>query len=99
MASRVVRFSAEGLGPRLRAWWRRLQRIGGRAPRRLRMCESVALGERRFVAVIAFDQTRFLVGGTASSLVLLARLGNVEAEGLEADESSSGEAATAGPRC
>jgi hypothetical protein len=30
--------------------------------------------ERRFVAVLEFEQTRFLIGGTASSLVLLSRL-------------------------
>jgi flagellar biogenesis protein FliO len=32
------------------------------------------LGERRFVAVVEFDRSRFLVGGTPSSLVLLSRL-------------------------
>jgi flagellar biogenesis protein FliO len=42
------------------------------------LCESLALGERRFVAVIEFEQARFLVGGTASSLVLLARLGEAD---------------------
>ena len=48
--------------------------MGRRAPRRLRLCETLALGERRFVAVLEFEQTRFLLGGTASSLVVLARL-------------------------
>ena len=38
-----------------------------------------ALGERRFVAVVEFERARFLVGGTTSSLVLLARLGNGQA--------------------
>jgi flagellar biogenesis protein FliO len=46
-----------------------------RLPRRLRLCESLPLGERRFVAVIEFEESRFLVGGTSSSLVLLANLG------------------------
>jgi flagellar biogenesis protein FliO len=54
-----------------------------RQPRRLRLCESLPLGDRRFVAVVEFDRSRFLVGGTAGSLVLLARL-----EGL-GDECSS----------
>jgi flagellar biogenesis protein FliO len=46
-----------------------------KAPRRLRLCESLALGEKRFVAVIQFDTQQFLVGGGASSVNLLARLG------------------------
>jgi flagellar biogenesis protein FliO len=45
-----------------------------RPVRRLRLCESLALGERRFVAVIEFERSRFLVGGTPNSLVLLTRL-------------------------
>jgi flagellar biogenesis protein FliO len=56
------------------ALWERILRLGRRAPRRLRLCESLPLGERRFVAVVEFDRERFLVGGTASSLVLLSRL-------------------------
>jgi flagellar biogenesis protein FliO len=46
-----------------------------KVPRRLRVCESLALGEKRFVAVIEFETERFLVGGGASSVNLLARLG------------------------
>jgi len=58
----------------IRAFGERLLRLGRRAPRRLRLCESLQLGERRFVAVVEFDAARFLVGGTPSSLVLLSRL-------------------------
>ena len=47
-----------------------------RTRRRLLLCESLPLGERRFVAVVEFERARFLVGGTSASLVLLARLGN-----------------------
>jgi flagellar biogenesis protein FliO len=61
--------------------WRRAlafaQRILSRRhyrPRRLRLCETLPLGERRFVAVVEFEQARFLLGGTSSSVVLLARL-------------------------
>ncbi len=54
--------------------WRRALRIRRRAPRGLRLCETLPLGERRFVAVIEFEQSRFLLGGTSSSLVLLSRL-------------------------
>lgn len=53
-----------------------------RKPRRLRVCETLSLGDRRFLAVIEFDRQEFLVGGTGSSLELMARLqeGRVVAE-------------------
>jgi flagellar biogenesis protein FliO len=53
-------------------WSRRA--VSARKPRRLRVCETLSLGERRFLAVIEFDRQEFLVGGTGSSLELLARL-------------------------
>jgi flagellar biogenesis protein FliO len=65
------------------ALWGKLQRLSHRAPRRLRLCESLPLGERRFVAVVEFERTRFLLGGTPSSLVLLSRLSD---EDLLADK-------------
>ena len=60
---------------RARVLWERILRVIRRAPRQLRLCESLPLGERRFVAVVEFERARFLVGGTSASLVLLARLG------------------------
>jgi len=42
--------------------------------RRLRVCETLPLGERRFLAIIEFDRQEFLVGGSGNSLELLARL-------------------------
>ena len=72
----------------LRDLWRRARACGQymsrlsrlclsrRRPRRLRLCESLPLGERRFVAVVEFERSRFLLGGTSASLVLLARLGS-----------------------
>ena len=59
-------------------WLRRILRASRRPERRLRVAETVALGERRFVAVVEFEKARFLVGGTSASLSLLARLGNTE---------------------
>ena len=53
-------------------WSRRT--VAARKPRRLRVCETLSLGERRFLAVIEFDRQEFLVGGTGNSLELLARL-------------------------
>jgi flagellar biogenesis protein FliO len=56
------------------AWdWARA--LGSRQSRkRLRVCETVSLGEKRFVAVIEIDGEQFLVGGAASSVATLARL-------------------------
>lgn len=45
-----------------------------RIKKRLRVCESVSLGEKRFVAVIQVDGDEFLVGGAANSVCTLARL-------------------------
>jgi flagellar biogenesis protein FliO len=58
------------------------------SPKRLRLCESLALGERRFVAVVQFEHRRFLIGATANSLVMLAQFSGA---GLPDDE--------AGERC
>jgi flagellar biogenesis protein FliO len=59
----------------LRSLWQWTQRtVKVRRIRRLRVCETLSLGERRFLAVIEFDHQEFLVGGTGSSLELLARL-------------------------
>jgi len=65
--------------------WHRMLTAAGQlfrvrtGPRRsLRLCETVSLGDRRFVAVLAYENFRFLLGGTSTSLVLLAELGNAE---------------------
>jgi len=42
-----------------------------RRERRLRLCETVSLGERRLVALIQFDNQPLLVGVTGSSITLL----------------------------
>jgi hypothetical protein len=70
---------------RLRVLWRSLLRISRRTPRRLRLCESLPLGDRRFVAVVEFERARFLVGGTSASLILLARLENTASEVPDAE--------------
>jgi flagellar biogenesis protein FliO len=44
------------------------------ARKTLRVCESVSMGERRFVAVIQVDNQRFLIGGGTGSVSLLSRL-------------------------
>jgi len=58
-----------------------------RPRRQLRLCESLALGERRFLSVVEFGEQRFLVGGTGTSLALLAVLpGPALPEGRVAEE-------------
>ena len=68
-------------------WTRRA--VKARKTRRLRVCETLSLGERRFLAVIEFDRQEFLVGGSGNSLALLARLdgGRVIAEPSPPQES------------
>jgi flagellar biogenesis protein FliO len=58
----------------LRKSWARLLWMRRGSERRLRLSESLPLGDRRFVAVVQYGQARFLLGGTSSSLVLLTRL-------------------------
>jgi flagellar biogenesis protein FliO len=42
--------------------------------RQLRLCENLALGERRFLSVVECGHQRFLVGGSANSVAVLAEL-------------------------
>ncbi len=76
----TVRSPRITLAPLRPTWWERLLGVFaavrvGRKPRRLRLCESLSLGEKRFVAVIQYEGQQFLVGGSAGSLNLLTRLG------------------------
>jgi flagellar biogenesis protein FliO len=47
--------------------------LGGRQ-RRLRVCETLSLGEKRFVAVLRVDDREYLIGGSSASVSLLAAL-------------------------
>src|SRR5580700_9505503 len=92
MTTETLRVSAGVFQARVIGLWQRDLRLSRRRPRRLRLCESLPLGERRFVAVVEFDQARFLVGGTPSSLVLLSRLSDGGAEaGSDADAGATAE--------
>jgi flagellar biogenesis protein FliO len=52
-----------------------LQRARAQQSRRnLRVCETVSLGEKRFVAVVQVDEERFLIGGSSTAVALLTRL-------------------------
>lgn len=45
-----------------------------RKPRSLRVLESLALGEKRSVVVVAFEDRRYVLGISASSIAMLDRL-------------------------
>ena len=77
---------------RLNALTRRAWRT--RRQRRLRLCETLALGEKRFLAVVAFEQQEFLVGGTGSTITLLTQLRSEPQRGLSP---ASPEPAAPGP--
>lgn len=40
----------------------------------LRLCETLPLGDKRFLAVVLVDKQKFLVGGAGNSVALLAKL-------------------------
>lgn len=66
-------------------WLRRGVRMIGRwwaTPklRELRLCETLALGDHRFVALVRCGRQRFLIGGAGNSLALLAELPSPKAE-------------------
>ena len=53
-----------------------------RNERKLRLCETLSFGEKRFIAVVEYDHSKFLVAGTPKSISLLQRLeGNLEKTG------------------
>jgi flagellar biogenesis protein FliO len=56
--------------------WRtfRVWRQRNTRARQLHLRETLSFGERRFVAVVEFDQRQFLIGGTGTSISLLAEL-------------------------
>ena len=55
------------------AWTRWLPRAQRRA-RRLRLVETLPMGERRFVAIVAVDGHEYLIGSAPQSLQLLHEL-------------------------
>jgi flagellar biogenesis protein FliO len=53
-----------------------------RSERKLRLCETLSFGEKRFIAVVEYDHSKFLVAGTPKCISLLQRLdGNLEKTG------------------
>ena len=62
----------------VRTWsvlkWIALRVKAQHARKNLRVCETVSLGEKRFVAVVQVDEERFLIGGSSGAVSLLTRL-------------------------
>jgi len=63
-----------------RAWLR------SRPQRRLRLCETLPLGEKRSLAVVEFDRFRYLLGCTAGAITLLSQLPDAPQEHPAAEE-------------
>ena len=57
------------------AWrWVCAKRQAQQSSKRLRVVETVSLGEKRFAAVLCIDGAQFLIGGGANNVSLLASL-------------------------
>jgi hypothetical protein len=54
------------------AWFKR--NYASSATKRLRVAETVSLGEKRFVAILHVDGREFLIGGGSSGISLLAQV-------------------------
>ena len=67
----------------LQSLWRWVERKRTQqvAARRLRVAETLSLGEKRFVSIIKVDGAQYLIGGSATSVQLLAVLDQHDAEG------------------
>ncbi|MGB2592291.1 MAG: flagellar biosynthetic protein FliO [Candidatus Acidiferrum sp.] len=59
-----------------------------RRERSLRVCESLPLGEKRFLAVVQFEGRRFLIGATNQSISLLDRLDSLAPQRQKRDPSA-----------
>jgi Flagellar biosynthesis protein, FliO len=60
-------------------WQGLLAVIAGQAgKKRMRVCESVSLGDKRFVAIVRVDSHNFLLGGSSASVSLLAKLSEAD---------------------
>ena len=73
--------AAEAAGSKLASFLNRIASLASahRRERRLRLCEMLSLGEKRFIAVVEYGQEKFLLAGTPQNISLLKRLdGNCE---------------------
>jgi flagellar biogenesis protein FliO len=62
-----------------------------RTARQLRLCETLPLGERRFLAVVQFEEQKFLIGMAGNSVALLTSLeGSKRETGIMRSETPPG---------
>jgi len=50
------------------------RKVSVKRRRNIHLCESLSLGDKRFLAVVLVEQQKFLVGGAGNSVALLAKL-------------------------
>ena len=60
-----------------------LKRLPGSGGSRLKVEETLALGDRRFVSILRADEERFLIALAPNGITLLARMDSLEAGGTE----------------
>jgi hypothetical protein len=71
------------LGSLARTWSWLQSKSAYSSTKRLRLAETVSLGEKRFIAIVSVENREYLIGGAPSGLSLLAQWGkNGEAEAL-----------------
>jgi hypothetical protein len=69
-----------GPSPLLRAWsWLQTKYVQT-ATKRMRVAETVSLGEKRFVSIVSIEGREFLIGSGASGVTLLAQLSPAQQE-------------------
>jgi flagellar biogenesis protein FliO len=75
---------AEASGSRFASFLNRITSLASarRRERRLRLCEILSLGEKRFIAVVEYGQEKFLLAGTPQNISLLKSL-DANFEGTE----------------
>jgi len=64
-----------GFGKLARAWSWLHKRYALIATKRLKVAETVSLGEKRFIALVSVEGREFLIGGGTAGVSLLAQLG------------------------
>lgn len=83
MEDGIQRPPANSIGPFMTSWLARcltslralLSTVSvRRKERNLRVCETLPLGEKRFLAIVQIEGRRFLIGATNQSISLLDRL-------------------------
>ena len=84
MISTSVQESSSPVGSVIGSLWARIgasfSKIRVSRRRALRLCETLSLGEKRLVAVVEFDNQRFLLAATQQNITLLQSLGPAKDE-------------------